>query len=118
MRLRPPRSMPSAHNSCSRTKLNMTTARHLTMSELEAGLDSIRQAPKDSGTLALIVRRPQIGEREVLEEGQLDLVEGLVGDTWRSRGSSRTADGSSHPDMQLNLINARVIALLAQEKDR
>lgn len=96
----------------------MTEPKHLTLEELEAGLGAIRQSPKASGILALIVRRPQVGEREVLDEGHLDLAEGLVGDTWRTRGSSRTADGSSHPDMQLNLMNARVIALLAQEKER
>ena len=96
----------------------MTDTKHLTLAELEAGLNHIHQSPRESGVLALIVRRPDIGEREVLDEGRLDLAEGLVGDTWRIRGSSRTADGSSHPDMQLNLMNARVIALLAHEKER
>ena len=91
---------------------------HLTMAELEAGLDTIRQSPKDEGVIALIVRRPQINAREVLEEGELDPVEGLVGDSWRGRRSTRTHDGSAHPDMQLNIMNARVIALLAREKDR
>jgi len=92
--------------------------KHLTMAELEAGLDQICQSPKDEGLLQLIVRRPRVDEREVLEEGELHPSEGLVGDSWRTRGSSRTSDGSSHPDMQLNIMNARVIALVAQEKDR
>jgi hypothetical protein len=96
----------------------MAEVKHLTMADLEAGLDTIRQSPKDAGVLEWIVRRPQMYAREVLEEGELDLVEGLVGDNWRTRGSSRTADGSSHPDMQLNIMNTRVIALVAQEKDR
>jgi len=92
--------------------------RHLSAAELEAGLDLVRQSPKDGGTLALIVRRPAVDEREVLDEGQLALDEGLVGDTWRTRGSSRTADGTSHPDMQLNIINARAIALIAPDAAR
>lgn len=92
--------------------------RHLTMAELEAGLDEIREAPKDEGVLQLIVRRPRIEEREILEEGELDPVNGLVGDSWITRRSSRTADGSAHPEMQLNIINARVAALVAQHKDR
>jgi len=96
----------------------MTEAKHLTMAELEAVLDTIRQSPKDEGVIAMIVRRPQIDAREVLEEGELDLVEGLVGDSWKVRGSNRTPDGLAHPDMQLNVMNARVIALLAREKDR
>ena len=96
----------------------VSVIRHLTMEELEAGLDEIRRAPKDEGVLRLIVRRPQIEEREVLQEGELHPVEGLVGDCWKTRGSSSTADGSAHPDMQLNIMNARVIALVAQDKDR
>src|SRR6266850_1674203 len=96
----------------------VTVVRHLTMKELEAGLDMIRQSPKDDGVLDLIVRRVAINEREVLEEGELHLEEGLVGDNWRPRGSSSTPDGSAHPDMQLNIMNSRVIALVAQDKDR
>jgi len=93
-------------------------ARHLTTAELEAGLDEIRRAPRDEGTLELIVRRPEVDEREVLDAGELNLEVGLVGDSWITRGSSRTPDGSAHPDMQLNIMNSRVTALVAQHKDR
>jgi MOSC domain-containing protein YiiM len=34
------------------------------------------------------------------------------------RASSRTPDGSPHPEMQINIMNSRVIALVAQEKER
>ena len=93
-------------------------ARRLERTELDAALDEIRRSPRDEGQLDLIVRRPAIGEREVLDEGQLDLTVGLVGDNWGTRGSRRTTDGTSHPDMQLNVMNSRVIALLAQQKKR
>ena len=92
--------------------------RHLTTVELEAGLDQIRRAPKDLGVLELICRRPQTEEREVLEQGQLDIAHGLIGDNWKSRGSSSTPDRSAHPEAQLNIMNARAIALIAQEKER
>jgi hypothetical protein len=88
------------------------------MSELEAGLETIVQSPKDEGVLEMIVRRPRVGEREILEEGQLDLADGLVGDSWKARSSKRTADGTPHPDMQLNLMNSRVVALVSQARDR
>jgi hypothetical protein len=94
------------------------TIRHLTLDELKAGLPHIEGSPKDRGALRLIVRRPRISAREVVDEAQLDVMEGVVGDTWKVRSSSRTADGSAHPDMQLNIMNARVIALLAQSEDR
>jgi hypothetical protein len=96
----------------------MTAIKHLTWDELTAGLDEIRRSPQDEGSLELIVRRPDIEQREVLVEGQLDEAIGLVGDTWGKRGSSRTPDGRRHPDMQLNVMNARTIALLAQDKAR
>jgi hypothetical protein len=92
--------------------------RHLTRTELEAGLENLRAAPADQGALDLIVRRPAVGAREVLEVGELDPVHGLVGDTWRTRGSSRTADGTSHLDMQVNIMGSRVAALVAQTRDR
>lgn len=96
----------------------MSADLHRSLEQLEAGLDRVRAAPRDRGTVALVVRRPAEGEREVLTEGQLDLEHGLVGDNWQARGSKSTADGSAHPDMQLNLTNARVSELIAAEQDR
>jgi hypothetical protein len=96
----------------------LSTVRHLTTAELEAGLAEILESPRDEGVLRLIVRRPTVNEREVLQTGELDPAVGLVGDNWRSRKSSRTADGSAHPNMQLNIMNARVAALVAQHEDR
>ncbi len=96
----------------------MTEVKHRTTAELEAGLDDIRRAPGDNGVLQLIVRRPAVDEREVLEEGQLDLAEGLVGDTWKDRPSRDMTNGSPHPDKQLNIMNARSIALVAQDQER
>lgn len=95
-----------------------TVAEHATAEELDAGLDAIRRSPADEGTVELIVRRPAVEEREVLEEAVLDPAEGVVGDCWRTRGSSSTPDGSAHPDRQLTVMNARVIALVARERER
>ena len=94
----------------------MAEVKHLAIEALTAGLDHIRQSPKASGVLELIVRRPQTEAREVLDVGELDLAEGLVGDNWQQRGSSRTADGSAHPDMQLTLTSARLMALVTEKK--
>ncbi|MEW6159644.1 MAG: MOSC domain-containing protein [Verrucomicrobiota bacterium] len=91
-------------------------ARQAAASELEAGLDKIRQAPRHEGVVEMIVRRPNVGEREVLAEAALDLIEGLIGDTWKTRGSSRTPDGSSNTECQITIMNSRVIGLLAQKE--
>lgn len=91
---------------------------HVPLQELEAGLENIRLSPADEGRLELIVRRPQMGEREVLETGQLDPADGLVGDNWKKLSSKRTPDGTPHPDMQIAIMNTRLMALLAPEKSR
>lgn len=91
---------------------------HLTQEELAAGLDEIRRSPKDKGILNLIVRRPETEQREILNQGSLDPAHGLVGDNWITRGSRATKDGSAHPEMQLNIMNSRVIALVAQQPER
>jgi hypothetical protein len=96
----------------------MTNIKHLTAEELEAGLAQVARSPKDHGELKLIVRRPANGERQVLQEGELDLVVGLVGDNWKIRGSPRTPDGLANPNSQVTIMNAGVIALLAREEHR
>ncbi len=91
---------------------------HATLEELLAALDDIRRSPADEGSLDLIVRRPEIGAREVLDSGELDRAEGLVGDTWNQRPSRRSVDGGPHPEMQLNIMNSRAIRAIARAADR
>ena len=98
--------------------IHLTDLTPLTTRQLEVALDHIRLSPADAGTLELIVQRPAVGERVVLDEAELNQEEGLAGDTWNQRGSKRTDDGGPHPDMQLNIMNARILALIAQRPDR
>lgn len=91
---------------------------YVELAALEDGLEEVRRSPKQAGTVELIVRRPSVEEREVLDEARLDPVEGLVGDCWSTRGSRSTEDGSAHPDMQVTLMNARAAGLVAQTRDR
>src|SRR6267378_3120810 len=88
------------------------------LTRLERSLDHIRGAPADGGTVELIARRPAEDEREILTEARLDTFDGLEGDTWRARGSSRTPDGGPNPDSQLTLMNARAAAAVAGERER
>lgn len=92
--------------------------RRLTMAELEANLDWLRQSPATDGRLELIVRRPAVDQREVLAEGQLTTTDGLVGDSWRPRLAGTGGDMPLDPDRQLTLINARLARLVAGHPDR
>src|SRR5437016_5769368 len=96
----------------------MPTTSHRALAELEVALDHIRQSPRERGVVELIVRRPAENEREVLAVGELDVRGGLVGDTWGQRPSRRSDDGAAHPDMQINLMNVRVIGLVAGDRER
>jgi MOSC domain-containing protein YiiM len=96
----------------------MEAIKYLSMTELEEGMDYIRQSPKDHGTLKMIVCRPVDDEREVTQRGELNLWEGLVGDNWKRRGSKHTEDGSANPDAQITVMNARAIELVAQAAER
>lgn len=91
---------------------------YLTKAQLEAGLDDIRDSPREQGRLERIVRRPDKGEREEIVEADLDLLVGLVGDNWKARGNPRRPGGLANPDCQLNVMNARVAALVAGADDR
>jgi MOSC domain-containing protein YiiM len=90
---------------------------HATTAELTAQIDHLRAAPAAVGTLELVVRRPAPGEREVLDEGVLDEADGLVGDNWLSRATSRAIESGRHLDAQINVMSARMVALLADTHD-
>jgi MOSC domain-containing protein YiiM len=89
---------------------------YLSPAELEAGLPTVREAPRDVGVLELIVRRPAVEEREVVEEAELDLDHGLVGDNWHTRG--RSGGRPANEKAQLTVTSSRATALVAGERER
>ena len=89
---------------------------YATPDELEAGLDHLRAAPKGEGIVELIVRRPTVDERETVDEAELDLEDGLVGDSWRARG--RSGGRSANEKAQITVMNARSTALVAGDRER
>jgi len=80
--------------------------------------DDVRAAPTQVGAVRLIVRRPAVDEREVVTEAHLDVAEGMLGDTWRLRGSSSTPDGSPNPEAQITVMHVRAAAAFAGDVDR
>lgn len=92
--------------------------KHLSTTDLEAGLDDIKSSPKVETVLDMIVSRPEEDGREIMTLADLDISVGLVGDTWQDRPSARSGDGKAHPDMQITIMNSRVAQLVAQAKER
>ncbi|MGH3345755.1 MAG: MOSC domain-containing protein [Nocardioides sp.] len=87
----------------------------VTATDLTARLEHLREAPTEVGSLALVVRRRAVGERELLDEGVLDEADGLVGDNWLSRATSRAVAAGRHLDAQLTVMSARMVGLLAAD---
>ncbi len=86
---------------------------HLTSEQLKAGQAAIDSSPADNGALEMLVSRPTVDGREVLESGELVVGQGLAGDNYVERGNAKTSDGSADPEAQLNLMNSRAIDLVA-----
>ncbi len=82
------------------------------------GLDEIRQAPSDTGTVELIALRPTDGERHVVDEAEVDTLLGVVGDNWSTRPNRHTPDRRPDPKAQVTLMGARAAALFARTPDR
>lgn len=86
--------------------------------DLTSQLDYFQQSPTDKGAVKMIVRRPDIDERETLEWGELTTEAGLKGDSWLARGNRKTADRAALLDAQITIMNARVIEAIAGRQDR
>jgi hypothetical protein len=84
-----------------------------TTAELEGQLEHLREAPQQAGTLEMVVRRPAVDERDILDEGILDPADGLVGDNWLSRATSYAIAEGRHLQAQLNVMSARMVRYLA-----
>jgi hypothetical protein len=93
-------------------------AHHPDASALAAGLESVRSSPRDAGVIELLVLRPAPGEREAPVEVVLDLLQGLVGDSWLARGSRRGPDGAADPEAQVTVMNSRAALLVSGTPQR
>ena len=78
---------------------------YLSPEELEAGLTTCALLRAARGFVELIVRRPAVEEREVVETAELDLEDGLFGDSWRTRG--RSGRRPANEKAQITVMNVR-----------
>lgn len=92
-------------------------SRHLNLAELEAGLPGILAAPREDGILRAIVARPAPGERRDLASSEISLARGVHGDHWEQGCWKSTPDGRPDPDVQICVMNARCIGLIAGERE-
>jgi hypothetical protein len=91
---------------------------HLSLDQLNDGLSDIRQSPVDKGVLEAIVIRPATDERESFTECEISPERGVHGDNWSKGCWMSLPNGRPHPDVQIAIMNARTIHLIAQNEDR
>ena len=91
--------------------------RHLSLEELTAGLPQIMASPRDNGVLRAIVLRPAHGQRRDVDSAAVSLAGGVEGDHWAKGCWKSTEDGQPHPDVQICIMNARCIQLIAQTRE-
>jgi hypothetical protein len=96
----------------------MAEVRHLSTDELNTNLDLIRQSPADGGKLEVISSRPDVGERVLLQEAELNLQDGLQGDNWRTRGQHKSQPQEPNLEAQLTLMNKRSAQAVAGSQER
>jgi MOSC domain-containing protein YiiM len=96
----------------------MTMITHLTDAQIEAGMPEVLQSPVDHGVLEAIVIRPATGVRIELQESRLSAERGTEGDRWADHCWSSLPDGSPNPEVQICIMNSRMIQLLAGDRSR
>jgi hypothetical protein len=112
------KTAPMTESSRTLVQVGVHEQWHRQPEELTAGLDHVRESPRDVGRLELIVVRPAVATRHPLDSASLDVEVGVVGDTWIERGTSRSADGGPDPDAQVTVMNSRAVDLVAVTRDR
>ena len=90
---------------------------HRRFADIERIANEMGSSPTDNGIVEMIVCRPAIDERRVLEEGVLDTTHGLRGDSWETRLTSALG-GRPDPLRQITVMNSRVLASIAGHRDR
>ena len=98
--------------------LSMSQVSHTTQVELEQSLGWVVASPRDVGVLEMIVVRPSTNQRVPLEQCEVSPAGGLHGDNWATHCRKKLEDGRPDPDVQVTMINARLISLLAEDRER
>lgn len=91
---------------------------YLTTEQLEAELVHVLASPRDQGKLEAIVVRPVEDGRQVCSHAYLSAEGGVKGDRWVTSSSRRLPDGRPDPQVQVSLMNARLLRMLAGSEER
>ena len=84
---------------------------------LQKDMLKIQASPCEQGSVELIICRPSINQRRVLEAGELTVETGLIGDHW-VKAECHTSHYNNYQHAQISLMNAQVIDSISPDKTR
>src|SRR5688572_12494898 len=90
----------------------------VTTEQLSSGLSHVTSSPADGGKLECIVVRSVMDRREIRESVHVSSENGVDGDRWRTSCWLTLPDGSPDPRVQVSLMNARILRLVAADEER
>ncbi|MBL1275715.1 MAG: hypothetical protein COB30_006485 [Ectothiorhodospiraceae bacterium] len=90
--------------------------KHATLPEIKEKMDWVLAAPKDNGRVELLVVRPAVNQRETPQQVMFTPQLGVVGDNWLADCWKKRPNGESDPEVQVAIMNARMIEVLTQDK--
>lgn len=85
---------------------------HRSMEELLLALPDITSAPAEGPVSAIVIREDH-GLRAMVDTADMSLARGMHGDHWERGCWRSTEDGRPHPDVQVCMMPARAIAVIA-----
>ncbi|MEE8378937.1 MAG: MOSC domain-containing protein [Gammaproteobacteria bacterium] len=88
----------------------------ITLSEIESRLDWVLASPSDTGRVASLVVRPAVNHRETPNKVMFSPQTGVTGDNWLTSCWKKLPNGKSDPEVQVAIMNARMIEVLTQDK--
>ena len=90
--------------------------KHLILTEIEAGMDWVLAAPSNAGRVESLVVRPDVNQRESLNQVMFSPDQGVAGDNWLTSCWKKLPGGESDPEVQVAIMNARMIEVLTRDK--
>ena len=90
--------------------------KYVSLTEMESRLGGVLAAPSSAGRVEALVVRPDVDQRESLNQVMFSPGQGVAGDNWLTSCWKKLPSGESDPEVQVAIMNARVIEVLTRDK--
>lgn len=91
--------------------------KYVALNEIETRFDWVLAAPRDVGCVESVVVRPVKNQRSSLNQVMFSPEQGVEGDNWLTDCWKKLPSGESDPEVQVAIMNARMIEVLTRDKN-